>query len=706
MNSIDKLDSQVARAAFFSENNAFVFKGAIERRRKAEKALKDTPSDYKTAFMLFDVRQDGEDYKWLNLMESVLSEPESPYFDWEYAQAIGHHAKKLQSHKQTQSLAWQKHLEEYFEKYDLGPVPITAIDRRKRFEMFIHRFPARFDHAYELFNPYEDCEDEDWLRLLRSTSIDLRDECEDGIFRAVERQKKRFRGAESQQSEFLADSVHFYALDKGCEYRDYRTAFAYASLMSAKIYKKHAAQEGLAFCIIAHDLLHGECDDLFDEATLAFQDKERSAAFCSCQACTETLEAVERVMPLVRKVEYRKAQCIVSNVYKVKSGGFPDHSSGFDIDAVFKQTVTTSVQQIVKDLITIQRMAAFKFEYSSVYGLADFWASFLGQWEAKIQKLDVTKVIKETVDYGPSYNMLGHNGLPVAGAYTGYFQGGPYHGHEIPAGAGILEAVKGADNGELEFKFSETPYALILPEDIDVLMVLSFCYDRHVFPAIDVPSAKTFSARHLREKYTTPPWLIYTELGRTLYTTDVWAGELAWGIEGFSTRYSHQTSLCAFRQVKEAVDSQDGLTISLFPAVNVNPKKNKISSKTYTDEYGRVEKEIQVNSLQLGIDGGFLGETRKWKYRNSKFFAHTRKTASLTENYNEIARAFPVFERLRQLMAISYALHHLRSEGFNLAPEALKTLHHKRKEFEQRLRRENKPKVCTYLPITLMPKGA
>ena len=369
---------------------------------------------------------------------------------------------------------------------------------------------------------------------------------------------------------------------------------------------------------------------------------------------------------------------------------------------LLKDNYEDGVPELVKDILILQRLTAIEFIHSSVFGTNDFWGSFIQQWEAVIQNLNVSDVIEETIDYGPSYNQLSNKGLPIAGAYSGYFRGGPLNGSEIPEGAGILQTVKGTEDGKIEFEFSKSPHSLILSEDIDILTILSFCYEKHVFPSIDVPSAISLDARYLREKRTNPEWLVNTELGRTLYTTDVWAGEMAWGTDGFETSISQQSSLEAFQKIKESLVNLGGRDPNPNALINVNPKNFKRTRKIDTESD---EIYIQVHEVKVGVDGGYQGKLRRWKHINSKLYNHTRKTAMLTNNFNDIAIAFPVYERLRQLMAISYALSDLRESGFKLCSQDMAKLQKRKRGFEEQLQLDSSVKYCTYLPIALTPKG-
>jgi hypothetical protein len=173
--------------------NPYSYTGSIARRQLAESAMEEEEPNYKKAFLLFDAIRDQEDFKWLQIMGKILGDVESPFYDDFSAKALLHNAQILEEINCQKAAQWQENLEKSFQEHSLGVAPITAEERRAEFEKLIYQFPPRFDHAYELFNPYIDNEDDEWLKLLNSTNVDLRYENLDEIVSKVSSNKERFQ---------------------------------------------------------------------------------------------------------------------------------------------------------------------------------------------------------------------------------------------------------------------------------------------------------------------------------------------------------------------------------------------------------------------------------------------------------------------------------------------------------------------------------
>jgi hypothetical protein len=75
---------------------------------------------------------------------------------------------------------------------------------------------------------------------------------------------------------------------------------------------------------------------------------------------------------------------------------------------------------------------------------------------------------------------------------------------------------------------------------------------------------------------------------------------------------------------------------------------------------------ITFAGMEISIDGGYAdnSNSKVWHHRNDVSFKQGERVAFLTENFNDVAQAIPVFERLRQLMGLVYSLDKLKQSGF------------------------------------------
>lgn len=110
---------------------------------------------------------------------------------------------------------------------------------------------------------------------------------------------------------------------------------------------------------------------------------------------------------------------------------------------------------------------------------------------------------------------------------------------------------------------------------------------------------------------------------------------------------------------------------------------------------------MQVNNLSMQFDTGYDirqqdGSFKDWQYRNDTRFLLGKKGQYLTDNFNEIATALPVFERLRQLAALTHSLQAIKDLGYCPDPELQKYIDKKYDTFSQSSFRK---KVMRDLPL-------
>lgn len=455
----------------------------------------------------------------------------------------------------------------------------------------------------------------------------------------------------------------------------------------------------LAFQIIRKTLNDPKRDlnNVYLKEALEAVKEEPNTRYCNCSTCQKDLQDLRSLTPWLEKINASHPSFQIFNCLLSNEAG---------IDTVYDMAEKANLLNSIGLMLTINHHVARQTESDDV----NYWQMMRNYWQLRRKGVNPNRVVENTFDYGPSYNALAKNGLPVVGEMWPTFQGGERDGNLIGAGPGILEDITGLETGEVEFNFLSSPNALIFKEDLDVLSVLSFGYDRHIFPSIDVPSARSLQIDTIREKITKLPWLIHTELGRTLYATDVWAGELSWHIDEFDIIPANTALTQKFNTLKTRILSCDGENTpeNYATVINVNPKTITIPPIQRTSVRGGIRTVVKVNGASLGVDGGFMHEDAKtnvWVHRNSSEYQHTRRTRILTDNFNDVASIFPVYERLRQLIALSYGLKALRESGFQPSVSMMQRIGALKSGLEQRAKKHDPHQYAIYLPLITKPKG-
>ncbi len=455
-----------------------------------------------------------------------------------------------------------------------------------------------------------------------------------------------------------------------------------------------------AFAVVADTFDYGETGigQRLSKAKSAIE-KISNRNYCGCADCQGSLKSLNSALDSGKSDTFKKSQMIIKRVIDEK----------IDIEEAYDITSKLGITESLNNMLRILKHRAKRFDTEDY----DYWHHLSVYVDVRGKNQDPNQVIENTFNYGPSYNAIGKNALPIAGELWSAFHGGENDASIINPGYGFIEQVIGDASGDVKFKFKKSPNALVFDDDLDILLVLSFCYKNHVFPSIDVPSADSLNLGSIREKKTEPQWLINTDLGRTLYATDVFAGELSWGMEEFDTvDENNGSNVSTFNKLRELIlgcegENPEGLGYS--PVVNVNPKKVSLSKPTVKKVANGSETSIDVFGLSFGVDGGFSKSKSirgtQWKYRNSDKYLHTKRTKILTEHYNEVAMVFPVYERLRQLMSISYALKELRKSGFAPSEKMMARLNQRKAHFEEKTKKVGGIEYAMYLPLIHKPKG-
>jgi|GEM_PF-5596777 len=327
---------------------------------------------------------------------------------------------------------------------------------------------------------------------------------------------------------------------------------------------------------------------------------------------------------------------------------------------------------------------------------------FAREWNAlesfcalKYNNLNPLSILSSTFEYGPFYNRLNQHGHPIIGSYEAVNYAGKEGTKFLTSGRNYFEGLEAKQGESINFRFTEGDINLITDEDIDTVLALAFSSSEFQWASIDVPSSQAASFFRMREKNTTPYWLLYTDFGRTLYATDVLAGELSWNFNELEFLNESLYVSKTFNKIASKLRSVENkyMEISASRAINVNPKSVSLQSSFKGDTFS-----VAVNAVKMGIDGTYVLKGGKIAHKNNPAYIHPQRTKILTEHYNELAFIIPAYERLRQLVAMQYVLKELIDHGYKPPLEIKQRAEEAQKRYIQRARSRKKDNYAFYLP--------
>ena len=632
------------------------------------------PPDYQTAFMLFDPELDSENAQWLSLMG-----PSYWSFDTEeskqYATFIIEKAVSLGSRKHVLFLCSmflygdvfiEKNLNKacaYFDKLSndkntlvLGCDLMQEVVERE--DLNTGEKKVNSPAIVKILNRMLEVN-------LASLNIDYNYEELDESVKFLTQLAREFLDRDNPDDRVKAKGIYnFISAIKKQETREIRVA-------------KRS--------MIALSVFNG---DEYSEVKHLPQKKVFYKA-CFCHSCKKDNKQFYQYLRRTKNETDSKALSVLDPYFS--SNADPDELyEYFDVNGV-----NDSELELVKVIANIAMWEGWS-TYSSWDAVRDFCL-------LKNKELNADVVVAKTFEYGPFYNRLGKNGLPIMGLYEGINYSDPSKSGTLGAGRGFFNGLEAVQNAGINFKFKDTDVALITEEDIEVVLALGFASSTFQWPSIDVPSANSsLGLSEFREKITDPSWLLQTDFGRTLYTTDVLAGELSWGYNGFVNLKSDVLpSVKAYKSLKHQLSSVDGMNPigigkNFVPLVNVNPKKVSLTFNNIGSKF-----IVGVNHVKMSVDGGYRdkGKTGAWSYLNDEKYEHPQRTRILTESYNDVAFLIPAFERLRQLTAMTYAVNELKKRNFKPSSQLVKRAKDAEAKFKAREKQNREDKYALYLPV-------
>lgn len=238
------------------------------------------------------------------------------------------------------------------------------------------------------------------------------------------------------------------------------------------------------------------------------------------------------------------------------------------------------------------------------------------------------------------------------------------------SGLGILRGLSTTPSGDIHLQCDQplSPQTIYFTEeDIEVALALAFGSDKPIMPSISVENIGRQDAQSTRffieQKLWDPEWVGHTQLGKTLYAADYWMAQIVWKQAGFYTQDEqlNREADAILQKLSLAGGAADG-----------NAKRVMLRPHTITRTWSGTTREglsCEIHSAALGADGANIvilsdGSEDRSRNLNDDKFSAGRAANIFTEHYNEIAKAWPLFERTRQLTILLSILKELRESGF------------------------------------------
>lgn len=472
------------------------------------------------------------------------------------------------------------------------------------------------------------------------------------------------------------------------------------------------------FLGIDTDISHPEAEKILQNLPTHDQNKpvcyacEKQFSECSeliekCKNDPETRKTVDVITGLIRNVYYNKIS-------------FEDAEQFLSSNIVYDVQIACDAFKLVRYIAAQESWITSKE-----------WRSLSLVAETKLLGLTPDHVKKSALSVGPRYNPVSKNGLPVLGQWESASRDpAEVERQFITEGAfvpesGIIrfEGLSAEQNGSIRFKVkvsSEKP-ALILQEDIDVLMVLAFGREggnnEAIWPSLGLEPMdklhKDFGEKFdtktglLKEKVFEPHWLGYTNLGKTLFYTDYLIGALTWESKEFQIADDKQSIYPGFDVFAASLLYDFRMTGGPKPdafeasRIMLRPEASIFIPQSITEDPRTKSKTIHItcDSIPMRVDGSYWKGDDRSIALNDTDFQQGRLTQKITGHYNDIAMMMPVFERARQLVGMQYALFKLRELGYKPSMLDQQSLSERLKHYESLPVLPLNQRIMTYVPF-------
>lgn len=637
MNTFTFSNVVMARRSYFKENGFNEPPVDQDSRYKWMRVFMDQdPQNYDAAVMMFDEMEDATHPYFLNSMGCIFADEKSSYFDRLTAIDFFRRSFRNADEEEIKKAAADNFLLMHFRHHE--------IDNKS--------YPSLYKDPYVV----------DAITYLGREGVSSKAFQDKGMGNMVQHFAATFYGAGNgvARNDELAAQLHQKIVNDG-----------YGYVMTSVLSLSIRSLFGLG-C---------EVDPVKAENIIAEYRKKNSGVIPD-----EYHERIKKYSERLQDYEYISASEKISNIYRNNHGAFSVMSILQDVDHQEKTPIIEGMWLFT--MLAQQENWPDLEEWYNAYFYT--FSSLIPHPPRSRNALPERSVHYNTYKYGPFYNAIGKNNLPVWGEPDRIFQGSD-HGRvdqRIPAGWRTLSGVTTDENRNIKMIFNRSVFkpALIFQEDVDVALALAFGEDEFQWP--DLGLYLTGYGQHpfpnMEIKGFGPDWLTVTDFGKTFYICDFLSGELAWHLEEFEVSEKGNRKLAmlghALKQMVADIEGEDPVhpdkDVKYGRIINNNPK-----FVDYTEQKlsGDNSWSLLVHKIILGIDGGYTDnakdqektkdmvkpENPEWLFRGDTKYKHPKLTQTLTDHFDVIAEVMPVYERLRQLMGMVYVLNHLRNgRGF------------------------------------------
>jgi hypothetical protein len=313
-----------------------------------------------------------------------------------------------------------------------------------------------------------------------------------------------------------------------------------------------------------------------------------------------------------------------------------------------------------------------------------------------------------TFDFGPIYSEQSQNGLPILGnvsppsemrTHNDYGQRDQLLSHFVPEyGMHLLTQVYNNEDGEILFNGSDIANipARLMNEDMIVANILMLLDDGKenwpLFRMFQPDGGEDLSL----EKIWNPSWLAYTELGRTIYYCYQLVDALVFAPEVFQMTSKdtfvdpqYYDNSVVFMETMKRLRDDCGLSKEKHN-VHISPVEFVCDPQVFAHKQNPNRKMMEINIT--GFD--FVIEVRDSKKSDTL----VEPVSTYLSNYRHaIPMLMPVFERLRQIYTLLYAVSEIKKLGY-IMPDTIKEIHKNYLyEFQQRLEEYGDEQCCSKL---------
>ncbi|MBN8520339.1 MAG: hypothetical protein J0L77_00380 [Alphaproteobacteria bacterium] len=312
-----------------------------------------------------------------------------------------------------------------------------------------------------------------------------------------------------------------------------------------------------------------------------------------------------------------------------------------------------------------------------------------------------------TFDFGPCYNPITKNGLPVLGAWekpaetyiaekSGRQSLTPLNSYVPLSGIVKVNGISLDNTHDINFHFGfrEDIPSLISQQDIDVCVILVFIEKLSDFP--DCKLIQTHEYNLYRKEWPIR-WLGYTDLGKTLYTCQQYLDALVFNLSDFllapkDTFFEPEW----YPHILDMLGDMEYVIVKSKVKRLTHTTRIVIKDFFFQENEGVKNESCQNNNWHLKIlDTAISFEVLE----NQENLQSDPISSFLDYNIDAFTQLMPVFERYRQLVSLFYGLTKLRNAGYLMPEEMVENYKLKKNSFTNLISASNNDFDCRLLPL-------